>query len=84
MATPQLPDGRLLVVRIALRDGRLWVDAPKDVLTPELRAALAAQKEMLLALAAEWGFSRSTVYRARRQLAGRVARTGGKGWVVVG
>jgi hypothetical protein len=37
----------------------------------------------VVALAAEWGVSRSTVYRARRLLAGRVKTVKGKGWVVV-
>jgi hypothetical protein len=36
-------------VILSVRDGRLMVDTPRGVLTPEWRAALAAQKALLLA-----------------------------------
>lgn len=38
-----------LRVDLEARDGRLHVDAPERVLTPELRAALAEHKQVILA-----------------------------------
>ena len=37
-------------VRVGLRDGRLRLDAPRGVLTPELRSAVTAQRAALVAL----------------------------------
>jgi len=39
-------------VRVGLRDGRLRLDAPRGVLTPEMRAAVTAQQAALVALLA--------------------------------
>lgn len=39
-------------VILSVRDGRLRADTPNGALTSELRAALAAQKELLLAMMA--------------------------------
>jgi hypothetical protein len=39
-----------LGIRLEVHDGRLMVDAPKGVMTPELREALVAHRDELLAM----------------------------------